>query len=119
VSSLGLCQTWQVACDGFTAGNCGCTLQLLPEKLVRNVEGDTFLGHHRSWEDLIHSPNSECNLAFELVLLRHYTCDTVVLFSLYVLFLFPFSFGGKCIIFQTFSAYETCFQSMINFQDDT
>lgn len=32
--------------------------------------------------------DSECNLPFELVLLRHYTCDTVVLFSLYVLFLF-------------------------------
>lgn len=55
----------------------------------------------------------------ELVLLRLYTCGTVVLFSLYVLFLLPFSFGGKCMIFQTFSAYETCFQSITHYQGDT
>lgn len=79
VSSRELCQSWQVARGGFPAGSCGCTLQ--PWETGEDVEGDTCLGHCRSWEDLIHGPDSECNLPFVLVLLRHYTCGTVVLFS--------------------------------------
>lgn len=57
----------------------GWELWLL-ERMVRNVEGDTCLGHCRIWEDFIHGPDSECSLPFVLVLLRHYTCGTVVLF---------------------------------------
>lgn len=74
----------------FTAGTCGCTFQL-----VGSAGGDTCLGHCRRWEDLILGPDSECDLHYELVLLRHYTCGTVVFFSLYILFPFPLEAGAQ------------------------
>lgn len=44
-------------------------------------------------------------------------------YSSFILLICPFSFsfffGGKCMIFQSFSAYETCFQSIIHYQADT
>lgn len=42
-------------------------------------------------------------------------------YSSFLLLICPFSFssGGRCIIFQTFSAYEPCIQSVVHYQGDT
>lgn len=81
-------------------------LQLLAARLVRSVEGDTCLSHQRSLD-------SECSLLFELLLLdilQYNSCIVLMNTS-------SFSFGGKCLIFQEFSASETC-PSIIHYQDD-